>query len=84
MGRWTSSLSYTFRLTKLQVRFNLDNTLNDDLLRSVGDAQAIYGIEWIKLNADMKSLVVEYDATRLRPPEVEAALRKHGLAVHRA
>ena len=77
-------VTYTFRLTKLQVRFKLDNALDDRLMTSIADAQAIYGIEWIKLDPGMASLVVEYDATRMRPPEVEAALRRHGLAVERA
>ena len=53
-------------------------------MEQIGNAQAVYGIEWIKLDPSMTGLLVEYDATRLRPAELEAALRNHGLAVERA
>ncbi len=76
-------MAYTFPLTKVQIRFKLENAMDEQLLERIGDAQAIYGIEWIKLNSAMTGLEVEYDATRLRPAEVEAALRKRGLAVER-
>ncbi len=77
-------MHYTFSLTKLQARFKLENALDEPLLAQISNAQAIYGIEWIKLDSSMTGLTVEYDATRLRPAELEAALRNHGLAVERA
>ncbi len=80
---WDRQSRYTFCLTKLQARFTLENALDDRLLAQISQAQATYGIEWIKLDPSMTGLVVEYDATRLRPAELEHALRNHGLAVER-
>jgi copper chaperone CopZ len=70
-------------LTKVQARFRLDNSLDEQLLERIRDAQAIYGIERVKVENPMTTLTVEYDATRLRPAEVEAALRRSGIAVTR-
>jgi hypothetical protein len=71
-------------LTKVQAKFRLDSSLDEQLLERIRDAQAIYGIERISLDNAMTGLTVEYDATRLRPAEVDAALRHCGLAVSRA
>jgi hypothetical protein len=70
-------------LTKVQVHFKLDNTLDEKLLERISDAQAIYGVERIALHPDMTALDVEYDATRFRPADLEAALRRCGLAIER-
>ncbi len=61
----------------------MEKVLDERGLDQIGKAQALYGIEWIKLDPAMTGLLVEYDATRLRPAELEAALREHGLAVER-
>jgi hypothetical protein len=71
-------------LTRIQIRFNLPGALDEQLLERICAAQAIYGIEHIKVDPSLTAIEVEYDATRLRPPEVEAALRRCGLAVERA
>ena len=68
-------------MTKVQIRFRLEKPLDDLLLRRLSDTTAIYGIQRVKLAPDMSSLMVEYDATRLRPQEVEAALAGEGIAV---
>ncbi len=70
-------------MTKIQVRFKLDNALDEHTLEQISAAQAIYGVEWIRLNPSMTGIEVEYDATRLRPPEILAALKNHGLAVEK-
>ena len=64
------------------MHFRLRQPLDDASLARLSDASAIYGIQKIKVGAD--HLMVEYDATRLRPPEVEAALTHAGIAVERA
>jgi hypothetical protein len=70
-------------LTKVQVHFKLDNAMDENLLERIGTAQALYGVERIKLDPSMTSLAVEYDATRFSPPDLEAALRQCGLAIER-
>ena len=68
-------------MTKIQVRFRLLNPLDETLLERISNANAIYGIEWIRLSPSMDSVTVEYDATRLRPAEVESALESAGIAL---
>lgn len=68
-------------MTKVQIRFRLDKPLDDLLMQRLSDATALYGIQKVKLSPAMDSLMVEYDATRLRPAEVESALAGAGIPV---
>ena len=47
----------------------------------IADAHALYGIQRVKVAPSLDSLMVEYDATRLRPAEVESALAGAGIPV---
>jgi allophanate hydrolase subunit 1 len=71
-------------MTKVQVRFRLQKPLDDAMLGHISDAMAIYGIQKLQVAPSMDGLMVEYDATRLRPAEVEAALAGAGIPVERA
>jgi allophanate hydrolase subunit 1 len=68
-------------MTKVQIRFRLDKPLDDLSMQRLSDATALYGIQKLKLSPAMDSLMVEYDATRLRPAEVESALAGAGIPV---
>ena len=68
-------------MTKVQMRFRLQKPLDDIQLQRLGDTNAFYGIQWVKLNPSMDGITVEYDATRLRPAEVESALAGAGIPV---
>jgi len=68
-------------MTKVQIRFRLEKPLDDVQLQRLSDTTSLYGIQRVKLAPAMDSLLVEYDATRLRPQEVEAALTGAGIAV---
>ena len=69
-------------MTRIQIHFRLRQPLDDAALAKLSDTSAIYGILRVKL-ADSR-LMVEYDATRMRPAEVEAALQRAGIAVEPA
>jgi hypothetical protein len=71
-------------MTRIQINFRLRQPLNDELLAKLSDTNVVYGIQKIKVAPDLDSLMVEYDATRLRPAEVEAALAGAGIAVEPA
>ena len=71
-------------MTKVQIRFRLAKPLDDALLQRISDAHSIYGIQRIRLSPAMDSVTVEYDATRLRPAEVESALAGAGIAIEQA
>ena len=68
-------------MTKVQTRFRLARALDETLQARIAEAHAIYGIHRIRVNPAMDGLTVEYDATRLRPAEVESALAAAGIPV---
>lgn len=68
-------------MTKVQMNFRLRQPLDDASLAKLSDTSAVYGIQKIKLAPTLDKLMVEYDATRMRPAEVEAALTGAGIAV---
>jgi len=68
-------------MTKVQIDFQLQHRLDDALMTCLGKAYSIYGIQKISLAPSQDSLTVEYDATRLRPAEVQAALTRVGIPV---
>ncbi len=68
-------------MTKVQIRFRLLKPLDEVLLSRISDAYSIYGMQKIQVAPAGDSLTVEYDATRLRPAEVEAALANAGIPI---
>ena len=68
-------------MTKVQMHFRLERPLDDTLLARIGDAHSIYGIQRIRLDPSQQNLTVDYDATRLQPAQVSAALASAGIPV---
>ena len=68
-------------MTKVLIHFRLQKPLDDSLLPCISDAYTIYGIQRIQVAPAKDSLTVEYDATRLRPAEVESALASKGIPI---
>jgi hypothetical protein len=66
-------------MTKVQMRFRLQKPLDESALTAISIVNAKYGIQRIKVADSLDALMVEYDATRLRPAEVEAALAVAGI-----
>lgn len=71
-------------MTKMQIKFRLLRPLNEPLLERISDVHAIYGIQHVQVAPSLDQLTVEYDATRLRPAEVEAALAGAGIPIEPA
>jgi len=68
-------------MTKIQKHFRLTRRLDEQLLERISDVHAIYGIQQIQVAPSLDGLTVVYDATRLRPAEVESALASAGIPV---
>jgi hypothetical protein len=68
-------------MTKVQIHFRLQKPLDDAMMQRLSDTTSLYGIQKIKIDAALDGLMVEYDATRLRPKEVESALAEAGISV---
>lgn len=71
-------------MTKVQIRFHLQRPLDDVMMSRISDAHAVYGIQRIQVEPSLDALTVDYDATRLRPAEVESALAGAGIPAVRA
>jgi hypothetical protein len=68
-------------MTKVQAHFQLQRPLDDVMMTRISDAHALYGILRVRLDPSLQGVSVEYDASRLRPAEVEAALSGFGIPV---
>jgi hypothetical protein len=68
-------------MTKMQMNFRVLKPLDEAMMERLSDESTLYGIQQVKLAPGLDSLMVEYDATRLRPAEVEAALTGAGISV---
>ena len=68
-------------MTMVQVRYRLARPLSDALMNAIARAHAIYGIQRLQLVPELDALVVEYDASRLTPQQVEAELAAAGIAL---
>ena len=66
-------------MTRVQIRFRLQHPLDAAMLARISDAHSLYGIQKVSVAPSLDALTVEYDATRLRPAEVEAALASAGI-----
>jgi hypothetical protein len=69
-------------MTRIQMHFRLREPLDEAAMAKLSDTSAVYGIQKLKLHEN--SLMVEYDATRMRPAEVEAALAHAGISAEPA
>jgi len=68
-------------MTKVQVRYDLERPLDENMLNCVSAAHGIYGMARIAPTPDLRGLVVDYDASRLSLREVEAELRRAGIPI---
>lgn len=68
-------------MTKVLLRFELQAPLTDAHLAQLADLRGVYGILHFEFDQEASTFAVEYDATRLRPAEVGALLRRHGIPV---
>jgi allophanate hydrolase subunit 1 len=68
-------------MTKVQIHFRLQRPLDNAMLSRIEDVNVLYGIQRVRVSPTMDSLTVEYDATRLRPAEVESALAAAGIPI---
>jgi allophanate hydrolase subunit 1 len=68
-------------MTQVQIHFRLQRPLDNTMLARVAEVNALYGIQRVRVAPTLDSLTVDYDATRLRPAEVESALAAAGIPI---
>jgi len=65
-------------MTKVQLPFALSAPLNEQQIGRIADLYGTYGILRVSVDPGGQRLLVEYDATRFSPEDVEAALARVG------
>jgi hypothetical protein len=70
-------------MTKVQLEFGLTRPLNELLLDRISHAHSYYGLHRLTVAPSADRLVVEYDASRLTPDQVQAALHRSGIPATR-
>jgi len=70
-------------MTKVELRYRLTRPLDEALMQRIADAHSVYGMLRVRPENGMDRLVVEYDASRLTPAEVDAVLHRLGIPAQR-
>ena len=68
-------------MTKVQLRFRLARPLDERMMMQIVNAHTIYGIQRVQVAPSQDQIMVEYDASRLKPADVDAALARAGISV---
>ena len=68
-------------MTKVQLRFRLLRPLDERMMTQIVNAHTIYGIQRMQLTPAADEITVEYDASRLKLADVDAALARAGIPV---
>jgi allophanate hydrolase subunit 1 len=67
----------------VQVTYQLDGPADEAVLERISRVHGVYGIQAVQLSPAMDSLLVQYDATRMKLEDVDRTLRSAGLPVRR-
>jgi hypothetical protein len=67
--------------TNIDIEFRYTQHPTEDTMRAVADLYDVYGIRRVRLNQAERTVLVEYDATRLSSAVVFQLLRRAGLSV---
>jgi len=70
-------------MTKVQVTYQLDAPADEALLEQISRVHGVYGLQAVQLSPALNSLLVQYDATRMKLEDVDRALHSAGLPVRR-
>lgn len=68
-------------MTNVDVTFRYTRHPTEDTMRAVADLYEVYGIRRVRLQQAERTVLVEFDATRLGVANVFQLLRRAGLSV---
>ncbi|MFY9748780.1 MAG: hypothetical protein WA891_15345 [Acidobacteriaceae bacterium] len=68
-------------MTQLEALYRYEGHATETAMFALGNLREVYGIRRIKVDENLKTIRVEYDATRLSSPTVVKLLRETGLVV---
>ena len=67
--------------TNIDIQFRYTQHPSENTMRAVAELYDVYGIRRVRLNRAERTVLVEYDATRLNAASVFQMLRRAGLSV---
>jgi hypothetical protein len=70
-------------VTKVEIHYDLVRPLTDADAGAIADVHSWYGMTRVRVTPDMRSIDVEYDASRLSEKDVEAVLVRFGIPIRR-
>ena len=68
-------------MTKVQLAYKLIRPVDETMMTAIARAHGLYGLIRVSLAPSLDKILVEYDASRLSPLEVEANLHNLGIPV---
>lgn len=68
-------------MTQLEILYRYSGEPKEAELFALGNAREVYGIRRISFDREAKTLLVEYDATRLNAAVVTGLVRRAGLQI---
>ena len=68
-------------MTTVEILFRYLNPPTEQVSVALANAREVYGIRKLKFDRAAKTLLVEYDATRLNPATVTGLVRQAGLDI---
>ncbi len=68
-------------MTKVDLPFRLRRPLGEAELMRLGELPKVYGLLRVRVDPGGQNLVVEFDATRLTPRDVESELARVGIPI---
>ena len=71
-------------MTKVQIRFRLERPLDEAMLPRLASAHSVYGILRVQTEPSTQEVIVDFDASRLKPEDVGAVLKRGGVPVELA
>jgi hypothetical protein len=70
-------------MTRVEAHYEFEAPFEEGFAESVGELHAVYGLQSVQLNQELNGLSVIFDASRLKPEDVDHVLRRNGLPVRR-
>ncbi|MGA7156735.1 MAG: hypothetical protein WBY53_07820 [Acidobacteriaceae bacterium] len=68
-------------MTQLNVKYLYDGAPSESAMKALGQVRKVYGIRLVEVDEAEKTILVEYDATRLTEAIVHQLLRRSGVDV---
>ena len=69
-------------MTKVTLHYDLLRKLTEEDFPAIANVHSTYGIARVQVAPTLDKIVVDYDASRLKKLDVEAALLHHGFPIH--